>query len=61
MSSSSVSSQGSEMDKQGAKDKVPGTPTLYVGKTGTKGTVVALANADDEATLTKAIESALNS
>jgi len=61
MGSSSVNSQGSQMDKQGDADKVPGTPTIYVGKSGTKGTVVALANADDEATLTKAIESALNS
>jgi protein-disulfide isomerase len=61
MGSSAVSSQGSEMDKQGDTDKVPGTPAIYVGKTGSKGTVVALANADDEATLTKAIESALNS
>ena len=61
MGSSSVSSQADEMDKQGTADKVPGTPTIYVGKTGTKGTVVALANADDEATLTKALESALNS
>src|SRR4051812_11625261 len=61
MSSSEVSSQGDEMDKQGDTDKVPGTPTICVGKTGSKGTVVALANADDEAGLTKAIESALNS
>jgi len=61
MGSSDVSSQGSQMDKQGETDKVPGTPTIYVGKTGSKGTVVALANADDEATLTQAIESALNS
>jgi protein-disulfide isomerase len=61
MNSSSVAKQGTEMDKQGETDKVPGTPTLYVGKTGTKGTVVAIANADDEATLTKAIDDALNS
>jgi protein-disulfide isomerase len=61
MGSSTVSSQGDQMDKQGDTDKVPGTPTIYVGKTGSKGTVVALANADDSASLTKAIESALNS
>ena len=54
MDSSSVSAQGDEMDKQGDTDKVPGTPTIYVGKTGSKGTVVALASADDEAGLTKA-------
>jgi protein-disulfide isomerase len=61
MNSSSVSSQADEMDKQGAADKVPGTPTLYVGKTGTKGTVVNLATADDEQGLSQAIENALNS
>jgi protein-disulfide isomerase len=61
MGSSSVSSAGDEMDKQGSKDKVPGTPTIYVGKTGSKGTVVNLASADDEAGLSQAIENALNS
>jgi protein-disulfide isomerase len=61
MGSSSVASQGEDMDKQGETDKVPGTPTLYVGKTGQKGTVVALTNADDETSLKTAIESALNS
>jgi protein-disulfide isomerase len=61
MDSSSISAQGDDMDKQGEKDQVPGTPTIYVGKTGTKGTIVALKSADDEATLTQAIDDALNS
>jgi protein-disulfide isomerase len=53
--SSSVSSQGTKMDDQGTADQVPGTPTLYVGKTGTKGQVVNLASADDYKTLADAI------
>jgi protein-disulfide isomerase len=61
MNSSSVSAQGAEMDKQGDTDKVPGTPTIYVGKTGTKGSVVTLQSADDEAGLSAAIDDALNS
>jgi hypothetical protein len=38
---------------------VPGTPTLYVGKSGTKGQVVNLQSATDEQTLTAAIDDAL--
>jgi protein-disulfide isomerase len=53
--SSAVSDQGAKFDAQGTADQVPGTPTLFVGRTGTKGTVVNLANADDYKTLADAI------
>jgi hypothetical protein len=58
-SSSAVKQQNATFDKQGAADKVPGTPTLYVGKSGTKGKVVNLASATDEQSLVDAIEAAL--
>jgi protein-disulfide isomerase len=57
--SSSVKSQASTFDAQADADKVPGTPTLYVGKTGTKGKVVNLANADDYTSLSDAIKALL--
>jgi len=37
---SSVTKLGDTFDRQATADKVPGTPTVYVGKTGTKGDVV---------------------
>jgi protein-disulfide isomerase len=60
MDSSSVRSLGSEMDAQGDTDKVPGTPTLYVGKSGTKGKVVNLSSASDTQGLSKALDDALS-
>jgi protein-disulfide isomerase len=57
--SSTVKSQGATFDKQGAADMVPGTPTLYVGPSGQKGTVVNLKNADDEQSVVDAITQAL--
>jgi protein-disulfide isomerase len=57
--SSTVKSQGAKFDQQGKADKVPGTPTLYVGPSGQKGTVVNLKSADDEQTLVDAITQAL--
>lgn len=57
---SSIKSEGAKFDAQGAADKVPGTPTLYVGKSGAKGEVVNLKSADDEQTLTTALDAALS-
>ena len=57
--SSTVKTQGAKFDQQGAADKIPGTPTLYVGPSGQKGTVVNLKSADDEQTLVDAITQAL--
>jgi hypothetical protein len=39
-------------------DKVSGTPTLFVGKTGTKGTLVNLSGPTDRASLVAAIKAA---
>jgi protein-disulfide isomerase len=58
-SSSAVKELGTKFDAQAKADKVPGTPTLYVGKSGTKGQVVNLQSATDEQTLTAAIDDAL--
>jgi hypothetical protein len=58
-SSSAVKELGTKFDTQAKADKVPGTPTLYVGKSGTKGQVVNLQSATDEQTLTAAIDDAL--
>ena len=58
-SSSAVKALGTKFDTQAKADKVPGTPTLYVGKSGTKGQVVNLQSATDEQTLTAAIDAAL--
>jgi protein-disulfide isomerase len=55
---SSVTGQGSTFDKQGETDRVPGTPTLFVGKTGTKGKVVNITSADDYQSLADAIDAA---
>ena len=57
--SSTVKTQGAAFDTQGAADKVPGTPTLYVGPSGQKGTVVNLKSADDEQSVVDAITQAL--
>jgi len=57
--SSSVKKQGAAFDRQGAADKVPGTPTVYVGKSGTKGEVVNLKSASDEQSVVDAITNAL--
>ena len=41
-----------------ALDNVNHTPTIYVGKSGTHGTEVAMSGPTDEATLVQAIEAA---
>jgi protein-disulfide isomerase len=57
---SSVTSRGDTFDQQATADKVPGTPTLYVGKTGTKGEVVNLHSASDGQPLFDALDAALS-
>jgi protein-disulfide isomerase len=58
--SDSVKSRAKEFDSQGIADKVSGTPTLFVGKSGTKGKLVGLTSATDEQSLVDAIEAALS-
>jgi protein-disulfide isomerase len=60
-SSASTSSQAKGFDAQQSADQVTGTPTLFVGKSGTKGKQVPLANSTDEASLVTAIQNALSS
>ena len=43
--------QASTFDSQQAADKVSGTPTLFVGKSGTKGKQVPLQSPTDEQSL----------
>lgn len=58
-STSAVTKQGPAFDKQGAADRVSGTPTLFVGKSGTKGKLVSLTSPTDEQTLVTALDTAL--
>jgi protein-disulfide isomerase len=58
-SSGPVKSQAKSFDTQGTADKVSGTPTLFVGKSGTKGKLVNLATATDQQTLVTALDAAL--
>jgi protein-disulfide isomerase len=60
-SSSSVSSQAKTFDAQGAADKVLGTPTLYAGKTGTKGKQIPLKSPTDSQSVVTALDAALAS
>ena len=57
-SSRSVKAAQKQVDDLAISDKVSGTPTLYVGKTGTKGAEVKLASPTDEPTLVAAIDNA---
>ena len=57
-SSGAVKAAQKTVDDLATTDKVTGTPTLYVGKTGTKGTLVNLASSTDEKTLISAINNA---
>jgi protein-disulfide isomerase len=57
----STSSAAKGFDAQQSADQVTGTPTLFVGKSGTKGKQVPLANSTDEASLVTAIQNALSS
>ena len=57
-SSGAVKSTEKTVDNLATTDKVSGTPTLYVGKTGTKGALVNLASSTDEKTFITAITNA---
>jgi protein-disulfide isomerase len=57
--SSSVNQQGAAFDAQMVADKVSGTPTLFVGKSGTKGKEVAITSPTDEQSLVTALDAAL--
>lgn len=59
--SSFVSSKAKGYDAQMAADKVTGTPTLYVGKSGKKGKQVVMSSSTDEKSLTQALDAALSS
>jgi protein-disulfide isomerase len=60
MDSSTVSSTAKRFDEEEAADKVRATPTIFVGKSGTKGKVVPLKSPTDKATLVDAIDTALS-
>jgi protein-disulfide isomerase len=57
-SSDSVKGQAKKVDDLAKADQVNQTPTLYVGKSGTHGTIVALSGPTDEASLVRAIKAA---
>jgi protein-disulfide isomerase len=58
-SSGSVASKASEFDTLASSDHLRGTPTLYVGKSGTKGVEVSLPNFTDGRPLVTALDNAL--
>lgn len=55
---SSVKKQASSYDRLGNADKVTGTPTLFVGKSGTHGKQVPLSSPTDEQAVVTAIANA---
>jgi protein-disulfide isomerase len=57
-SSGAVGKQAREFDQQQAADKVSGTPTVLVGKSGTKGKQVPLQSPTDEQSLVTALDNA---
>ena len=60
-SAGSVKQQAKGFDAAAVIDKVTGTPTLFVGKSGTKGKQVPLSGPTDEKTLVTSLNTALNS
>jgi protein-disulfide isomerase len=58
-SSGAVASKASEFDTLASSDHLRGTPTLYVGKSGTKGVEVSLPNFTDGQPLVAALNNAL--
>jgi protein-disulfide isomerase len=56
---SSVKDEAKSFDGMATADKVSSTPTLFVGKSGTKGKQVPLTSATDKQSLVDAIETAL--
>jgi protein-disulfide isomerase len=61
VSSGSVSSQAKTFDTQGAADKISGTPTLFAGKSGTKGKQIPLRSPTDSQSVVTALDAALAS
>ncbi len=59
-STGAVTQQAKGFDAAMAADKVTGTPTLFVGKSGTKGKQVPLTGPTDEKSLVTALDNALN-
>jgi protein-disulfide isomerase len=59
MKSSTVEKTASDFDAQMTADKVSSTPTFFVGKSGTKGKLVAMTSATDKQALVDAIDAAL--
>jgi protein-disulfide isomerase len=57
--SSTVKGEAATVDKQAKADKVSGTPSLFVGRTGKKLRYVTLANGADEKAITTALDNAL--
>jgi protein-disulfide isomerase len=58
--SSTVKQQASNVAAQAQADKVSGTPTVLLGKSGSKLVYVPLQSGGDETTLVSALKSALN-
>src|SRR5262245_23340048 len=56
---SAVKNEATSFDDMATQDKVSSTPTLFVGKSGTKGKQVAMSSATDKQSLVDAIESSL--
>jgi protein-disulfide isomerase len=59
--SSSVNQQGAAFDAQMAADKISGTPTLFAGKSGTKGKQIPLTSPTDSQAVVTALDAALAS
>jgi protein-disulfide isomerase len=57
--SSTVKSEASAVANEANTRQVSGTPTVFVGKSGTKGTQVALQSGGDQASLVAALNAAL--
>jgi len=57
--SSTVKNEASAVAAEANTRQVSGTPTVFVGKSGTKGTQVALQSGGDEASLVAALNAAL--
>jgi protein-disulfide isomerase len=58
-SAASVAKQASSYDTLATADRVGGTPTVFVGQSGAKGTEVPLQNGLDEQSLVTALDNAL--
>jgi protein-disulfide isomerase len=59
MKSSTVKNEAKAVAAEANARQVSGTPTVFVGKSGTKGTQVALQSGGDEASLVAALNAAL--